>query len=567
MTRLPHCLPGTRSLSSMLALLLSGSLQFRLLGLYKLEVVRAVQTSKFQILIPQSLSKPGKGYDHRDALFGIPPYGGSIQQQVFYADTDLCDANNINAKGGYPQRSDGSAWQTPFILLVDRGGCSFVVKVRNAQRAGAAGVLIADDLCLCDRPDCKPETDEVCETREPLMADDGSGADVSIPSFLLFREDADQIKQALMNNQHVRAQMSFKVPAPGARVEYQLWTAPSDFVSRSLEQTFGLAAAALGDRASFQPHPYIYDGISAGCQTETGEDECFNLCLNDGRYCTIDPDDDMQSGSSGADVVREALRRLCIWQTYGTDGIGQKWWDYVTAFIDGCQAEGAEEVEGEPVQLNFNDPECVSFAMVVAQVDENVINDCMEKSGELGETSNVTNTLLEQEIKDQKAAGVVLIPSLVVNGAIVHGSLSFSTVLKAVCSGFSPGSEPAVCLKCADCNNELDCVEFGSCRSGPTGLIDSVVSGDVPLEIFVGVLFGFAALFGCVLCIQSRRQQRMMRDQVRGIVADYMPVSSQNTRTGDTSLALAQDEDDGDDHGNNGYDNGGATTNSSFSIT
>lgn len=64
------------------------------------------------------------------------------------------------------------------------------------------------------------------------MADDGSGHDISIPSFLVFKEDADEIKKVLLKDTHVRAEMSFKVPAPDSRVEYELWSHPSDPHSR-----------------------------------------------------------------------------------------------------------------------------------------------------------------------------------------------------------------------------------------------------------------------------------------------------------------------------------------------
>lgn len=68
--------------------------------------------------------------------------------------------------------------------MVDRGGCTFVQKVRNAQRVGAAGVMIADNTCLCSFQDvCHPDPGHDCEIREPIMADDGSGSDISIPSF------------------------------------------------------------------------------------------------------------------------------------------------------------------------------------------------------------------------------------------------------------------------------------------------------------------------------------------------------------------------------------------------
>jgi hypothetical protein len=73
-----------------------------------------------------------EGYDHREALFGIPPYGGSIAQNVYYADSDLCDPN-VDTSSGYPTRpkKDGKmeAWPSPYILMVNRGGCTFVKKV------------------------------------------------------------------------------------------------------------------------------------------------------------------------------------------------------------------------------------------------------------------------------------------------------------------------------------------------------------------------------------------------------------------------------------------------------
>ena len=123
----------------------------------------SVQTSKLQILIPSDLRKEG-GYAHKDALFGIPPYGGSIQQQLVYVDSPLCSSEIDKSKGHFFPK--GHKWPTPFILMVNRGDCTFVQKVRNAQRAGASAVLIADDKCLCDHDACV--SDEVCETEEPV---------------------------------------------------------------------------------------------------------------------------------------------------------------------------------------------------------------------------------------------------------------------------------------------------------------------------------------------------------------------------------------------------------------
>ncbi len=85
--------------------------------------------------IPHKLFR-AEGYDHREALFGIPPYGGSIAQNVYYADDELCD--DIDMTKGYPRRENDAngvmkAWEAPFILMVDRGSCTFVKKVSVFQ--------------------------------------------------------------------------------------------------------------------------------------------------------------------------------------------------------------------------------------------------------------------------------------------------------------------------------------------------------------------------------------------------------------------------------------------------
>jgi hypothetical protein len=86
------------------------------------------------IQIPHKLFKE-MGYDHGKALFGIPAYGGSIAQNVFYADSDLCDPT-VDKSKGYPTREIDpetkkmAPWPSPYILMVDRGGgCTFVQKV------------------------------------------------------------------------------------------------------------------------------------------------------------------------------------------------------------------------------------------------------------------------------------------------------------------------------------------------------------------------------------------------------------------------------------------------------
>ena len=423
----------------------------------------------------------------------------------------MCDSSVDYTVGGYPHREvvnkktgEMKPWKAPFILMVDRGDCTFVKKVRNAQRSGAAAVVIADTTCLCIfGPECGLEEGEECEGNEPIMADDGSGADITIPSFLMYKQDVDPVISVLKDNQMVRIDMSWALPEEGAVVEYELWTSPKDLVSRPLQRKFKEVAVALGAHASFTPRMYIYDGVTAGCQGEDGMSQCYNLCTNNGRYCTTDPDDDLDSGLSGADVVTESLRRLCIWKEYGSDGIGTEWWDYVSEFLFRC--------DDEPEF--FTSETCIKDAMDHAGVDKHRIDACMSDAGGV-EDDNI-NHILEEELAAREESGVVIVPSFFVNSAPLRGAMNVAEIFEAICSGYRHGSEPDVCKTCNKCDDVEQCVKKGHCSGKTDG---------VSFSVFAGSIIGLTAVFGCIGLVQYRRQQREMRDQIKGIMAEYMPV-------------------------------------------
>jgi len=480
-------------------------------------------SSKLQIHVPSTLTKPGNGYEHREALFGIPRYGGSIAEPLYYADDTLCEYQPSVSRGGYPIRAkdnNGSMlpWQSPYILMVDRGGCTFVQKVRNAQRAGAAGVIIADNTCLCKAGDkCHSEPGRECESLEPIMADDGSGSDISIPSFLMFKEDADEVKAELMANRNVRLEMTWALPTPDDRVEYELWTTPTDVLSREFERGFKEAALALGDRAYFTPQMYIYDGIRSGCQGDGGEDDCYNLCTNSGRYCATDPDNNLDRGISGADVVKESLRRMCVWKYYGKeDGVGMPWWDYVAEFLFRCNKEDF-----------FSSEACVGDAMSRAKVDKSVIDSCMEDSG--GLDGNVKNEVLETQLRAKDKSGVVILPAVYVNRVSIRGYLEFSVVFRAICSGYAQGTTPTVCTECASCPDQQECIQHGHCHTDAHG---------VSATNMAYAMAGLVAVFCLLSYVQHRRYKSQMQAQVKGIIAEYMPLEENK----DENTAVSEED-------------------------
>jgi len=57
------------------------------------------------------------------------------------------------------------------VIMVKRGGCTFTHKVRNMEKAGASAALIIDN--------------KIEMTERIVVADDGSGQTIHIPSFLV----------------------------------------------------------------------------------------------------------------------------------------------------------------------------------------------------------------------------------------------------------------------------------------------------------------------------------------------------------------------------------------------
>ena len=283
----------------------------------------------------------------------------------------------------------------------------------------------------------------------------------------MFKIDADAIKEVARRNQNVQVEMSWPPPQQTDSVDYQIWTTPKDVVAAPFLKSFKDVAVALNGTAHFTPQMYIYDGVATGCTQ--GGNSCYNLCTNRGRYCATDPDNDLDRGISGADVVLESLRRICIWKSYGeADGVGVEWWDYVSEFMFRCDNEAF-----------FSHEACLNDVYEAANIDGSLISACMRDSG--GLEADQTNTLLDQTLQMQQKSGVVVLPSVIVNSVSLRGRLDVSNVLEAICAAFTTNSKPPVCERClsaqhsndvASCAKEVvdqhDSGEFGSSNEGET---------------------------------------------------------------------------------------------------
>jgi len=64
--------------------------------------------------------------------------------------------------------------------------------------------------------------------------------------------------------------------------------------------------------------------------------QCKTQCINGGRYCAPDPEQDFSRGYNGKDVIIQNLRQACFFRVTNESGKPWLWWDYVTDFAIRC---------------------------------------------------------------------------------------------------------------------------------------------------------------------------------------------------------------------------------------
>lgn len=298
--------------------------------------------------------------------------------------------------------------------------------------------------CIAEGRNC------LIESAEPFMADDSTGGSIGIPAFIVSDFDGENIRQAILKGP-TYITMSWDV-VQRTEVNYELWTSSEDHNGAEFKRDFQDLAIDLSSHTSFRPRYFIYKGSDSGCLGG----RCGSLCILNGRYCGPDPDGDLYDKISGADVVKENLRQICIYKTLteagGNDAaktkeLQQKWWCYVNDFANDCYGEDG------PMDSSLKFDQCARTQMKKVGIDEAAVDKCINDAGGVtctkpGNECQV-NSLLETEIKDRLNYNMRL-PSIVVNGVLlrtasVSGGAMEQTVAEAICNSFAGGFAPQRC--------------------------------------------------------------------------------------------------------------------------
>ena len=116
------------------------------------------------------------------------------------------------------------------------------------------------------------------------------------------------------------------LPHPDERVEWEFWSNSGDDCGAKCDQQKGFirdfAPVAqkleIGGYTQFTPHY-----VTWLCPRHTVHrlpDFCVKQCINNGRYCCPDPDDDFEAGYSAETSSSRNLRTLCVFRVGARHG-------------------------------------------------------------------------------------------------------------------------------------------------------------------------------------------------------------------------------------------------------
>ena len=173
------------------------------------------------------------------------------------------------------------------VILIDRGNCNFVTKVRNVEKVGANVALIGNDHSM--------------DTKTFVMSDDGSGHTINIPSFMLQKQTADAFKQYLNNGHKVLVKILIETATSDNVVTVDLWYSTEFDLTDQILTGLQKYLPKFGDKVIFNPRIK-----TKGCPLCLRKEE-QKECLSNGRYCPLVPTSDFPAELKeidGKDLIR-----------------------------------------------------------------------------------------------------------------------------------------------------------------------------------------------------------------------------------------------------------------------
>jgi hypothetical protein len=251
-------------------------------------------------------------YPIGEALFGAPlsttPVTGTL-----VAATDASNSSGTSILDACTALTNAGAVNGR-IALIDRGTCNFSLKVKNAQNAGAIGVVIADNVSGAPPAD--------------MPGVDGT---IVIPSVRVIRSDGVALRAALGSGVNVSMLIDNALRKGTDEFDHVRVFAPDPVVNGSSISHFDTVAAPnllmepilSGDLT----HGVEVTDLTLAAMRDVG---WFPDADVDGQENAIDPDDDNDGVTDGSDCAplqagSFALPREVTGETFAADKVTLRW--------------------------------------------------------------------------------------------------------------------------------------------------------------------------------------------------------------------------------------------------
>jgi len=361
--------------------------------------------------------------DGSTATFGAPFYGERVLGQLVFGESSNPAADHSHCRDQDYQipKPDDSEAKTHEkvqaklinIVIVRRGGCSFVTKVRVAQAKGAHAVVIVDRAS---------SNLTALDIQHIIVADDGYGSQVTVPSILISHAEGEKLILATRQSDPVIVELAWDVPT-NQIVQVDLWMSSASQESNRFLKEFEPKRKQLLNALQFTPHYHVF--------AMAGSNDYHELCSDtSAKYCAEDPDG--PAAVTGKMVLDEDVRQMCIHELHKTDkevdkyiGIingsnnpfySAEYWNYVKIFLDECPLEGTKP------EKRFGE-ECSIRVMKKVSIDPNRVAACVSSSYEERLAKSRANTAWSPR-------------AIRINGWRYNGQLDADLVSRAICSGF-----------------------------------------------------------------------------------------------------------------------------------
>ena len=385
--------------------------------LISLLISLSLSTSEIRIISPKNLDLQLKSQpiDMEFSSFGKNPSNFHVRGQIYLSNDEnstACDPLNMTLISD--EENEEKIDKFP-ILLIKRGGCSFTTKVRNAQNIGASMVFIAD----------KSEN-----IHSIIMADDGTGNDIVIPSAMISYEDGNTIIKYMNENKNelIIVDANFGVVEDENKndiknVTFEFFFSSSEVRAYEFLRNVSEYLSDFGEQIIFIPH-YVTHRSPFYDKSNTNPIE---NCVSFGKYCYFPKETTVEK--DGRNIVIEDVRQKCMYNLSVNKNKISNYFKYMNSFYENC--------------LNVEDnkrinEECSQIALVNAGFTQDYLNNCVKESFfsnkyNLAEMIENDNSLLANDYSIQNDYILTTFPAVSINKKRIKGAIKESVVISKIC--------------------------------------------------------------------------------------------------------------------------------------